>query len=215
MSRGKNEDKFRGKKILAPMVRIGTLPMRLLCLDYDCDLVYTEEIIAKRFLNSQRIVNRNLDTIDFLEPGERFPLFRSCAKEKEKVVFQMATCDPEEAVKAAAMVQNDVSAIDVNMGCPKSFSLDGNMGAALLTQPILVEQILTALCQTSSVPVTCKIRVLPNIADTLELCRLIERTGVSALAVHGRTKDERPRHPNHDDIIRNIAESLTIPVIAK
>ena len=73
------------------------------------------------------------------------------------------------------------------------------MGAALLTQPLLIQQILTSLCETASIPVTCKIRILPKLEDTLELCRIIERCGVSALAVHARTKDERPRHENHEN----------------
>lgn len=54
-----------------------------------------------------------------------------------------------------------------------------------------------------------------QLEDTLKLVKLIESTGVSALGVHGRTKEERPRHPNRNNIIQTIAESLSIPVIAK
>ncbi|RUS76586.1 hypothetical protein EGW08_015664 [Elysia chlorotica] len=100
------------------------------------------------------------------------------------------------------------------MGCPKEFSIKGGMGAALLTQPGNVEKILTALVSELKVPVTCKIRVLPELEATLELARLIQSTGVSALAVHGRTKTERSRDPNRDSYIKAVAEALTIPVIA-
>ncbi|GAB6020707.1 tRNA-dihydrouridine(20) synthase [NAD(P)+]-like, variant 2 [Chamberlinius hualienensis] len=100
------------------------------------------------------------------------------------------------------------------MGCPKAFSLKGGMGAALLTQPQQVEKILTTLVNGISKPVTCKIRVLPRLESTLELCKIIEKTGVSALTVHGRTVDERDQHPNRHDVIKIITESLSIPVIA-
>lgn len=111
---------------------------------------------------------------------------------------------------------NDVAAIDINMGCPKAFSISGGMGAALLANPELIHdvinilsclllfetcslldfiilqavsfsmQILTTLKRNLDTPVTCKIRLLKSSQDTVELARRIEKTGVSALAVHGR-----------------------------
>ena len=100
--------------------------------------------------------------------------------------------------------EQDVAGVDVNMGCPKDFSLKGGMGAALLTQPDKVRSILTTLVAGLSIPVTCKIRLLPDIEDTVALVKLIESTGVAAIGIHGRTKCERPRgttailaHVNH------------------
>ncbi|CAL1286356.1 unnamed protein product [Larinioides sclopetarius] len=112
------------------------------------------------------------------------------------------------------MVENDVSGIDVNMGCPKEFSIKGGMGAALLTQPEKVKAILTSLTQGLSCPVTCKIRVLPELDKTLELVKIIESTGVAAIAVHGRTITERQQHKNRSYVIRAISEVVSIPVIA-
>ena len=63
----------------------------------------------------------------------------------------------------------DIDAIDVNMGCPKGFSLKGGMGAALLTQPEKIRAILTALVNAVDISVTCKIRILPKLEDTLKL----------------------------------------------
>lgn len=80
----------------------------------------------------------------------------------------------------------DVTAVDVNMGCPKSFSISGGMGAALLSKPETIHDILTTLKRNLDIPVTCKIRLLKTCPDTVELARRIEKTGVSALAVHGR-----------------------------
>lgn len=204
---------YRNKTILAPMVRIGTLPMRLLALHYGADLVYTEELIDYRLLKCQRIENKVLGTIDFVDDDHQIVL-RTCEEEKGRNILQIGTCNPERAVQVVKLVEKDVAGIDVNMGCPKEFSLKGGMGAALLTQTDKVKAILTALVQNTELPVTCKIRVLEKLEDTLALGKLIESTGVKAIGVHGRTKDERPQHANRNAVIKALAEHVNIPIIA-
>ncbi|KAF4522808.1 hypothetical protein B566_EDAN017158 [Ephemera danica] len=100
------------------------------------------------------------------------------------------------------------------MGCPKEFSIKGGMGAALLTQPDKVRSIITTLVQGCKVPVTAKIRLLPNSEDTLSLCKLLEECGVSAVGIHGRTREQRPHHSNNHSAIAAIAKQLKVPVIA-
>ncbi|XP_001342694.3 tRNA-dihydrouridine(20) synthase [NAD(P)+]-like [Danio rerio] len=204
---------FRQKNILAPMVRVGTLPMRLLALDYGADIVYCEELIDIKMAQCERVENDVLQTIDFVAPDERV-MFRTCSKESGRVVFQMGTADPERALAVAKLVENDVAAVDVNMGCPKEYSTKGGMGSALLSDPEKIEAILTTLVKGISKPVTCKIRILSTIEDTVNLVKRIEKTGVAAIAVHGRMKDERPRHPVHCDYIQAVAQSVSVPVIA-
>lgn len=101
------------------------------------------------------------------------------------------------------------------MGCPKEFSLKGGMGAALLTKVDKARDILSTLVQNVKVAITCKIRVFESIEDTLNLVRQLVSTGISAIAVHGRTKAERPQHANRNKTIKAIAENIPIPVIAK
>lgn len=209
----KNSELYENKTILAPMVRVGTLPMRLLAVKYGADLVYCEEIIDFKILKSKRVENDALGTTDFVLSDGTI-IFRTHPQEKDKLIFQIGTADAKRALKAAQRIEDLVSGVDVNMGCPKEFSIKGGMGAALLSQPEKIKEILTTLVNGLSVPVTCKIRILPELEDTLKLVKLIESTGVSALGVHGRTKEERPRHPNRNNIIQTIAESLSIPVIA-
>lgn len=204
---------YEGKVILAPMVRIGTLPTRLLALKYGVDIVYAEEIIDFKILKTTRIENKILGTVDFVLTDGTV-VFRTCEAEKQHVVFQMGTADPERALKAAKLVENDVAGIDVNMGCPKDYSVKGGMGAALLTQPENVYKILTTLVQGVSKPVTCKIRILPTIEETIAFAKLVESTGIVALAVHGREKHERSRDPVHTNVIQEIAKAVCIPVIA-
>ncbi|XP_072374384.1 galanin receptor type 1b isoform X2 [Scyliorhinus torazame] len=204
---------YRNKVILAPMVRVGTLPMRLLALDYGADIVYCEELIDLKMIQCKRVVNEVLDTIDYVASDERV-IFRTCEREKNHVVFQMGTADAERALTVAQLVENDVAGIDVNMGCPKEYSTKGGMGVALLSNPDKIEAILSTLVKGISKPVTCKIRILPSLEDTIQLVKRIERTGVAAVAVHGRRKEERPQHPVHCDVIKAISEAVSIPVIA-
>ncbi|KAJ7312016.1 hypothetical protein JRQ81_006345 [Phrynocephalus forsythii] len=204
---------FRNKVLLAPMVRVGTLPMRLLALDYGADIVYCEELIDIKMLQCKREINDKLGTVDFVAHNERI-VFRTCEKEKDRVVFQMGTADAERALAVAKLVENDVAAIDVNMGCPKEYSTKGGMGAALLSNPDKIESILTTLVKGIVKPVTCKIRILPSVEETIDLVKRIERTGVAAIAVHGRKKEERPQHPVQCDVIKAISGAVSIPVIA-
>lgn len=107
-----------------------------------------------------------------------------------------------------------MAGIDINMGCPKSFSIKGGMGAALMEKPEQVKKILCSLKASISKPITCKLRVFVNWERTLNLLKLIEETCIDAVAIHGRTKDERPQHSNRNDYIKKASEILRIPVIA-
>ncbi|KAF5302114.1 hypothetical protein FQA39_LY10449 [Lamprigera yunnana] len=214
MNKKQNCLTYDNKIILAPMVRVGTLPMRLLALEYGADIVYSEELIDWKFLRTVRRVNDVLNTVDFIDKSDGTVVFRTCVREKNKVVVQLGTCDPKRALEVASLIENDVAGIDINMGCPKEFSLKGGMGAALLKQPEKAKAILSTLVRNINIPISCKIRVLPNIDDTINLVTELVSTGISAIAVHGRTKEERPHHINRNDTIKKIAEVVTIPVIA-
>lgn len=99
------------------------------------------------------------------------------------------------AVQAAKTVMQDVSGIDLNCGCPKPFSTHSGMGAALLTNPDLLCSILSALRKEMppEITVSAKIRLLPTQEETLKLVERIVNTGVSALTVHCRTRNMRPK----------------------
>lgn len=205
---------YHNKLVLAPMVRVGTLPLRLLSAEYGADITYGEEIIDHKLIKCDRIVNEYLGTTDIIEKGTQNVVFRTCPEERSRVVFQMGTSDAIRALKAAQLVCNDVAAVDINMGCPRSFSISGGMGAALLSKPETIHDILTTLKRNLHTPVTCKIRLLRTSHNTVELARQIEKTGVSALAVHGRKVPDRPRDPAKWNEIADVVAALSIPVIA-
>ncbi|RIA96901.1 hypothetical protein C1645_814744 [Glomus cerebriforme] len=207
---------YRNKIILAPMVRVGTLPLRLLALEFGADLVYSPEMVDKRIIASKRHFDGKIkmsfnNQVSYFAKGNATYL----NSQKSKLIFQIGTSDPDLALQAALKVKQDVSGIDVNCGCPKKFSIQGGMGVALLSNPDKLKSILTNLVQNSGLPVTCKIRMLQTKEQTLELCKMIESTGVSAIAIHCRTKDERPKQPGHWDIFKYIVENIpSVPIIA-
>lgn len=209
-----NRLSYAGKTILAPMVRVGTLPMRLLALEFGADIVYTEELIDWKLLRSFRRVNDVLGTVDFVDETDGTIVFRTCALERDKVVIQIGTSDPERALKVGKLVENDVAGIDINMGCPKEFSVKGGMGVALMADLNKAVSVLRRLVDGVRCPITCKVRVLPDINDTVRVCQTLSQTGISAIGVHGRTRDERPQHVNRNHYIHAVAKSVTIPVIA-
>ena len=130
---------YKNKLILAPMVRLGILPMRLMALKYGADLVFTPELIDKKLIKTSRIQNGIpififpkmtikidvLGTVDFIESDTQKCCLRIHPTEKSKLILQIGTADPVLALQAALKVADDVVGVDVNCGCPKKFSVAG------------------------------------------------------------------------------------------
>jgi tRNA-dihydrouridine synthase 2 len=201
------------QNVLAPMVRLGTLPLRMVAHEYGADIVYTEELIDRKLLACSRIDNAALGTIDFVDPGGCLVL-RTTAEEKPRLVVQIGSADAELALAAASLVAGDCGGVDVNMGCPVHFSTSGGMGSALLKKPDTAAEIVRTLSRALPVPVSCKIRLLESEAATVAFARLMEGAGASAVAVHGRYVSQRPREPAHWAQIVAVVQALRVPVIA-
>ncbi|KAL0486943.1 DUS2 [Acrasis kona] len=141
-------------------------------------------------------------------------MYQTCPMDKN-VVLQIGTACPDLALQAGLHMYQDYDALDVNMGCPVHFSTSGGMGSALLKQPEKIKNILTNLVK--NIPdksITCKIRLLATLEETLDLVKMIESTGVSAIAVHARYVSQRPREPALLDQLHHVVSSVSIPVIA-
>lgn len=194
---------YAGKLVLAPMVRAGELPTRLLALKHGADLVWSPEIIDKKLIQCQRQVNDTLKTVDFIIPAKREGtepgvVFRTVPEvEHGKLIFQIGTSTPSLAVEAALKVIEDVAGIDVNAGCPKHFSIHSGMGAALLQTPDKLCSILIELVEKVGKiygkPISVKIRILKDEEDTLTLVEKLCATGITNLTVHCRTTPMRNR----------------------
>ncbi|UZJ51127.1 hypothetical protein CBS101457_000447 [Exobasidium rhododendri] len=206
---------FREGLFLAPMVRIGSLPTRLLSLQYGADLVWSPEIVDRALVGCDRVVDQRTGMVSFLREGKQ--ILTTHPIERDRMIFQLGSASPVWAYKAISLVtsHNDVAGVDLNCGCPKPFSTIGGMGAQLLGTPDLLCSILRAMRKAAPphVSVTCKIRLLPTKEATQALVRQIIGTGtIDALTVHCRTKDMRPREralTSRFEEVRQVVEEET------
>ncbi|CAI4036113.1 hypothetical protein SMKI_14G3320 [Saccharomyces mikatae IFO 1815] len=207
---------YAGKLVLAPMVRAGELPTRLMALSHGADLVWSPEIIDKKLIQCIRKENTALQTVDYVVPSKvqarpETLVFRTYPKlESSKLIFQIGSASPDLATQAALKVINDVNGIDINAGCPKHFSVHSGMGSALLRTPdtlcLILKELVKNVGNPHSKPISVKIRLLDTKEDTLQLVTRLCATGITNLTVHCRKTEMRNREQPITDYIAEIYE---------
>ena len=184
------------------MVRLGTLPLRLLAIERGAEIVYSEEIVAAKLAKAERRVNERLAMVDWWNGGGI--VLRTCEQERGRLVVQIGTSDVHEAVAAVAALRFDpadplrdgIIGVDINMGCPKRSAVAGGSGGALFADAARAEAIVRALRAVlpERVALSCKVRLHADGAqETLRRCRRLVASGAAAVAIHARTASERSR----------------------
>lgn len=185
---------------LGPMAGVTDLPFRLLCKEMGCNMLYTEMVSAKA------ILYKNKNTKELL----------NIDKNEHPVGVQLFGSDPDIMAQIAAQVEEgECDFIDINMGCPVPKIVNNGEGSALLKQPKLVEEILTKMVKAVNKPITVKIRkgFENGTVYAVEIAKIAESCGVSAIAVHGRTREQYYSGKADWDVIKDVKKAVKIPVI--
>lgn len=186
--------------ILAPMAGVTDLPFRLLCREQGAGLLCMEMVSAKAIMYH----NKNTESLMEIHPDEK------------PVSLQLFGSDPDIISEMAKQIEErDFAILDINMGCPVPKVVNNKEGSALMKNPALVEKIVSKTVKAISKPVTVKIRkgFDEEHVNAVEVAKAAEAAGASAVAVHGRTREQYYAGKADWDIIAKVKKAVRIPVI--
>jgi len=191
---------FQNKTVLAPLAGITNLPFRLIARRFGCEMCFTEMISANG------LIRKSAKTIEYL---------KTCP-EDQPLGVQLFGADPGILAQAAVIVSDyHPAVIDINMGCPVKKVIKAGAGAVLMRDPVLAGRIIKAVVDAVSLPVTVKIRSgwSQRSINAIEISKIAEDSGASAIIVHGRTADQG--FSGHADwsVIARVKNTVKIPVI--
>ncbi len=190
---------LKNNLILAPMAGVTNLPFRIICEKFEPGMVCTEMASSKAMFHNDQKTKRLLNT-----EGEKRP-----------ISFQIFGSDEETMGYSAKVLSKSADIIDINMGCPAPKVVKNGDGSKLLLDLEQAKKVMEAVVRNSEVPVTVKIRKGWDKEHVVakEVAKIAEEVGISAITIHGRTRSEFYSGKADWEIIKEIKQSVNIPVI--
>ncbi len=191
---------LKNNVFLAPMAGVTDMPFRVICSEMGCGLVYSEMVSAKGLMYGSKNTEKLL----------------SVDKRERPIAVQLFGSSPEILGKMAKSLEDAaIDIIDVNMGCPAPKIVKNGEGSALMKTPALVGEIVRSVVESQKKPVTVKFRkgFDDGSINAVEIAEIAEANGASAVAVHGRTREQYYSGKADWDIIKEVKKSVSIPVI--
>ena len=194
--------KLKNNVFLAPMAGVTDLAFRLICKEMEAGLLYTEMVSTKAIFYGDKKTDSIMEIRD----------------EEKPVALQIFGSDPRimaRVVDENLNKKDDFEIIDINMGCPAPKIVKNGDGSALMKNPSLVRDVVKSVVHVSNKPVTVKIRKGWNDdnQNAVQIAKIIESAGASAITIHGRTREEYYSGVADWQMIRNVKESVGIPVV--
>lgn len=193
--------KIKNNVFLAPMAGITDLPFRYICKKFKPGLMYTEMVSAKGLVYEDIKTNKLLTLLKDERPSA-------------VQIFGSEIEDIKGAIEKLNEIE-EIDIIDINMGCPAPKVTKNGDGSALLKDLDKIDRITKVAVETSKKPVTVKFRIGYSKNDnvSVEVAKICEKNGISAITVHGRTKEQMYTGINNLDAIKKVKEAVNIPVI--
>lgn len=190
---------IKNNVFLAPMAGITDMAFRKICKEYGAGMVYTEMVSSKGMYYKDDKTN----------------LLTAIDDEERPAAVQIFGSDPDIMADAATKISEYADIIDINMGCPAPKVVKNDDGSKLMLNLDLVDKITEKVVKASKVPVTVKTRKGWDDEHTsaIEIAKICEKNGVAAIAIHGRTRNQFYTGKADWDIIADVKNSVSIPII--